>query len=49
MVSPALERYTQGIVRGELWERPGLSRRDRSVVTVAALIARNQTVELAPT
>jgi 4-carboxymuconolactone decarboxylase len=31
---------------GDLWKRPGLSPRDRSVVTVAALIARDQTVEL---
>ncbi|HKG76365.1 MAG TPA: carboxymuconolactone decarboxylase family protein, partial [Beijerinckiaceae bacterium] len=31
---------------GDVWKRPGLSRRDRSVVTVAALIARNQMIEL---
>jgi len=31
---------------GEVWKRPGLSPRDRSVVTVAALISRNQTVEM---
>lgn len=24
---------------GEVWERPGLSKRDRSVITVAALVA----------
>jgi 4-carboxymuconolactone decarboxylase len=47
MVSPALERYTQDIVRGDLWKRPDLSPRDRSIVTLAALISRNQTVELA--
>jgi 4-carboxymuconolactone decarboxylase len=47
LVSPALERYTREIVRGELWHRPGLSPRDRSIVTLAALIARNQTTELA--
>lgn len=47
MVSPALERYTQEIVRGDLWKRPNLSPRDRSIVTLAALISRNQTVELA--
>jgi 4-carboxymuconolactone decarboxylase len=33
-------------VLGELWSRPDLSLRDRSVVTVAALIARNQAVEM---
>ena len=45
-VVPALEKYAQGVVLGDLWKRPGLSPRDRSIVTVAALIARDQTVEL---
>ena len=45
-VAPALEKYTQGRLFGEVWKRPGLSPRDRSIVTVAALIARNQTIEL---
>ena len=45
-VSPALARYTQGIIKRELWERPDLSRRDRSLVILAAVIARNQTTEL---
>lgn len=46
MVAPALEKYAQGPV-AELWKRPGLTPRDRSVVTLTALIARNQTVEMA--
>jgi 4-carboxymuconolactone decarboxylase len=46
MVSPALERYIQGILFGDLWTRPDLSPRDRSIVTLAALITRNQTIEL---
>jgi alkylhydroperoxidase/carboxymuconolactone decarboxylase family protein YurZ len=46
MVAPALDRYTQGTLMGDLWQRPDLSRRDRSVVTLAALIARNQTIEM---
>jgi 4-carboxymuconolactone decarboxylase len=29
-----------------VWKRPGLAPRDRSVITLAALIARNQTVEM---
>lgn len=45
-VSPALDRYTQGALLGDLWKRPQLSPRDRSVVTVAALIARNQSAEM---
>jgi 4-carboxymuconolactone decarboxylase len=45
-VAPALGRYAQEDVVGDLWQRPQLSRRDRSVVTVAILIARAQTVDL---
>jgi len=45
MVAPALEKYARGPV-AELWKRPGLTPRDRSIVTVAALIARNQTIEM---
>jgi 4-carboxymuconolactone decarboxylase len=44
-VSPALAKYTEASVIGDLWKRPGLTPRDRSVITVAALIARNQPVE----
>jgi 4-carboxymuconolactone decarboxylase len=47
MVAPALEKYTQDRLLGEVWKRPGLSARDRSIVTLAALIARNQTIEMA--
>jgi 4-carboxymuconolactone decarboxylase len=46
MVLPALEKYAQGPLT-DLWRRPGLTPRDRSIVTVAALIARNQTIEMA--
>lgn len=46
IVAPALEKYAEGPV-AELWKRPQLSPRDRSVVTIAALIARNQMIEMA--
>jgi 4-carboxymuconolactone decarboxylase len=45
-VAPALEKYTQARVLGDLWKRPGLAARDRSIVTLAALIARDHTVEM---
>ncbi len=45
MVAPALEKYAQGPL-AELWKRPGLTPRDRSIVTLSCLIARNQTVEM---
>jgi 4-carboxymuconolactone decarboxylase len=46
VVAPALEKYAHNVVLGDLWKRTGLSPRDRSIVTVSALIARDQTVEL---
>jgi 4-carboxymuconolactone decarboxylase len=46
VVSPALEKYTQDRLLGEVWKRPGLAPRDRSIVTLAALIARTQTIEM---
>jgi 4-carboxymuconolactone decarboxylase len=47
MVAPALENYAQKTLLGDVWKRPGLSIRDRSVVTLSALIARDQMIELA--
>jgi 4-carboxymuconolactone decarboxylase len=44
-VAPALDKYARGPV-SELWKRPELNTRDRSIVTVAALIARNDALEL---
>jgi len=44
-VAPALDKYAQGPIAG-LWKRPGLTPRDRSIVTVSALIARNLTGEI---
>ena len=44
--APALGKYTDEGLLGDVWKRPGLSPRDRSIVTLAALVARNQTIEL---
>jgi alkylhydroperoxidase/carboxymuconolactone decarboxylase family protein YurZ len=41
-VVPALEAYTQERLYGDVWKRSGLTPRDRSLVTIAALIARDQ-------
>jgi 4-carboxymuconolactone decarboxylase len=43
-VSPALQQYADNVIAGE-WRKTDLSPRDRSIATVAALIARNQTNE----
>lgn len=45
-VSPALARYEQAVLVEDLWCRPGLSPRDRAVVTLAALVARAQPASL---
>jgi 4-carboxymuconolactone decarboxylase len=45
-VAPALEEYTQKRLYGEVWKRPGLSARDRSLVTIAALIAAGQVAQI---
>lgn len=44
-VAPGLEKFATSTI-AELWKRPTLSARDRSIVTLAVLIARNQTVDL---
>ena len=37
--SPKLVALTDEVLFGDVWERPELSKRDRSLITVAALIA----------
>jgi 4-carboxymuconolactone decarboxylase len=46
-VAPAIEKYRKDTLFGNLWKRPGLNLRDRSIVTLAALITRDQTAEMA--
>jgi 4-carboxymuconolactone decarboxylase len=43
-VSPALAKYTKSVIEDGLWANGRLSPRDRSLVTVATLIARIQTI-----
>lgn len=45
-VAPALADLTDRILFGEVWERAELSKRDRSLVTVAALVAMNRPDQL---
>jgi 4-carboxymuconolactone decarboxylase len=45
-VAPALQGYTDTVLFGDVWERPGLSKRDRSLITVATLVALYRTNEL---
>jgi len=38
-VAPKLIDLSEKVLFGDVWERPGLSKRDRSLITVAALTA----------
>lgn len=40
-VFPKLGELTDNVLFGDVWERKGLSKRDRSLITVAALTALN--------
>ena len=45
-VAPKLAQLTDDVLFGDVWARPGLSPRDRSLVTVSALIAMNRPEQL---
>ncbi|MBE2992259.1 carboxymuconolactone decarboxylase family protein [Sphingomonas sp. CFBP 13603] len=38
-IAPDFADLSDQVLFGDVWERPGLSKRDRSLVTVAALVA----------
>ncbi|MFF2650253.1 carboxymuconolactone decarboxylase family protein [Streptomyces sp. NPDC058045] len=44
--APGLVHYTDQVLFDEVWEREGLSKRDRSLITVAALTAMGRTDQL---
>jgi 4-carboxymuconolactone decarboxylase len=44
--APKLVKLTDDVLSGDVWERPELSKRDRGLVTVAALIALHRPVQL---
>jgi 4-carboxymuconolactone decarboxylase len=45
-INPKFGQLTDDVLFGDVWERPGLSKRDRSLVTVSALIAMNRPDQL---
>jgi 4-carboxymuconolactone decarboxylase len=45
-VAPKLAELSANVLFGDVWERPGLSKRDRSLITVASLIALYRTDQL---
>ena len=44
--APKLVDQTDDVLFGDVWERPQLSKRDRSLVTCAALIALGKTEQM---
>lgn len=45
-IAPKLAELTDEVLFGDVWARPGLSPRDRSLITVAALTALGRTDQL---
>lgn len=44
--APKLAELSDKVLFGDIWERPELGKRDRSLITVAALIALNRPGQL---
>lgn len=45
-IAPKFAELTDHVLYADIWERPGLSKRDRSLITVSALIAMNRPDQL---
>jgi 4-carboxymuconolactone decarboxylase len=45
-LAPKLVELTDEVLFGDVWERPGLSKRDRSLITVTTLVALYRTEQL---
>ncbi|APR78542.1 4-carboxymuconolactone decarboxylase [Minicystis rosea] len=45
-IAPKLVDLTEDVLFGDVWERPQLSKRDRSLITCAALVATGKTEQM---
>lgn len=45
-IAPALAELSDNILFGQVWERPQLSKRDRSLITCTALVALGWTEQM---
>lgn len=45
-IAPGLAEYTDNVLFGDVWKRPGLSPRDRSLITITTLVALYRLNEL---
>ena len=41
-LAPEFAKLTQDLLFGDIWQRPGLSQRDKSLITVTCLVALNR-------
>ena len=42
VIAPEFAKLTQDFLFGDIWKRPGLSQRDKSLITVTCLVALNR-------
>jgi 4-carboxymuconolactone decarboxylase len=47
-VAPKLAEISENVIYADIWERPDLSKRDRSLITIAALVGMNRTGSIGP-
>ena len=45
-IAPKLAQLTDDVLFGDVWERPQLSKRDRSLITCTALVALGRTEQM---
>ncbi|BFU43369.1 carboxymuconolactone decarboxylase family protein [Krasilnikovia sp. MM14-A1004] len=45
-IAPKLAELTDEVLFGDVWDRPELARRDRSLITVASLVTNGSTEQL---
>ena len=45
-IAPKFAQLTDDVLFGDVWERPELSKRDRSLITCAALVATGRTEQM---
>ena len=41
-IAPEFAKLTENLLFGDIWNRPGLSQRDKSLITVTCLVALNR-------
>ncbi|MDR5752384.1 MULTISPECIES: carboxymuconolactone decarboxylase family protein [unclassified Caballeronia] len=45
-IAPKLAELSDDVLFGDIWERPELSKRDRSLITCAALVVQGRTEQM---